>query len=244
MAEPENILKKLVLFIGGTVADTGKPGALKGKKILVTAGPTYEAIDPVRFIGNHSSGKMGYSIALELAGRGAEVILVSGPVSIDVQHTGINIVRVDSASDMYTECIRWFPESDGCIMTAAVADYTPVIRQDQKIKRGGDSLILEMKPTTDILGELGKVKREGQILAGFALETENEKANAAKKLHNKNLDFIVLNSLRDEGAGFHGDTNKISIISPDGSAIDYAKKTKSEVAIDIVDYMSGLFRCC
>jgi len=245
MEEPENIVRKVINFL--TVTEAGVEAGdrfmtMRGRKVLVTAGPTHEAIDPVRYIGNHSSGKMGFSIAQELADRGAEVVLVSGPVAIDIQHTRISVVRVNSASEMHRECVRWFPECNACIMTAAVADYTPVLKESKKIKRGDGSFHLEMQPTTDILKELGKIKKKGQVLAGFALETDNEKANAEKKLHNKNLDFIVLNSLQEEGAGFHTDTNKISIINPDGSAIDFAVKTKPEVAFDIVNHLTGLIK--
>ena len=245
MEEPENIVRKVINFL--TVTEAGVEAGdrfmtMRGRKVLVTAGPTHEAIDPVRYIGNHSSGKMGFSIAQELADRGAEVVLVSGPVAIDIQHTRISVVRVNSASEMHRECVKLFPECDACIMTAAVADYTPVLKKNKKIKRGGGSFNLEMQPTTDILKELGKIKKEGQVLAGFALETDNEKANAEKKLHNKNLDFIVLNSLQEEGAGFHTDTNKISIINPDGSASDFAVKTKPEVAFDIVNHLTGLIK--
>ncbi|MFO7922324.1 MAG: bifunctional phosphopantothenoylcysteine decarboxylase/phosphopantothenate--cysteine ligase CoaBC [Bacteroidales bacterium] len=246
MEEPSVIVKKLISFFlnedpgAGTDAES-YPG-MRGKKVLVTAGPTYEAIDPVRYIGNHSSGRMGFSIAAELAGRGADVILVAGPVSLELEHSHITIVRVKSAGEMHRECLKWFPECDACIMTAAVADYTPAVIKDKKLKRGRGSFTIEMKPTVDILKELGKMKREGQVLAGFALETDNEIANAENKLHNKNLDFIVLNSLQEEGAGFNTHTNKISIINPDGSVIDYAKKSKPEVATDIVNHLTGLVK--
>ena len=245
MEEPENIVSKVINLFSvaeKVVEGTGRYMSLRGKKVLVTAGPTHEAIDPVRYIGNHSSGKMGFSVAQELADRGAEVVLVSGPVSIDIQHTRISVVRVNSASEMHGECIKWFPECNVCIMAAAVADYTPVLKENKKIKRGGGNFNLEMQPTIDILKELGKIKKKGQVLAGFALETDNEKVNAEKKLHNKNLDFIVLNSLQEEGAGFHTDTNKISIINPDGSAIDFAVKTKPEVAFDIVNHLTVLMK--
>ena len=243
MEEPENIVRKVISLFSTSETETGGVDSfmsLKGKKILVTAGPTHESIDPVRYISNHSSGKMGFSVAQELADRGAEVVLVTGPVALDIQHTQISVVRVNSASEMYGECMNRFPECNACIMAAAVADYTPVLKENNKMKRGGDSIHLEMQPTIDILKELGKIKKQGQVLAGFALETDNEKANAEKKLHNKNLDFIVLNSLREEGAGFHTDTNKISIINPDGTAVDFAVKTKPEVAFDIVNHLTGL----
>ena len=240
MEEPEIILRKVVSFFESESRDLKDYISLKGRKIMVTAGPTHEAIDPVRYLGNQSSGKMGFAIAAELAGRGAGVILISGPVALELLHSRINVVRVKTAGDMFRECTERFSECDACIMTAAVADYTPVTTENNKIKRGEGNYSVEFKPTMDILKELGKIKKPGQILAGFALETENEKINAHKKLHNKNLDFIVLNSLKEEGAGFHGDTNKISIISPDGSSVDFSLKTKSEVAKDIVNHLTGL----
>ena len=246
MEEPVAIVQGIISFFENDVTaedrEASSSVSFHGRKILVTAGPTYEAIDPVRYVGNHSSGKMGFSIAAELAGRGAEVILVTGPVSLEVQHTRIRLVRVRSAEEMHSECIKWFPECNACIMTAAVADYTPVLKHNKKIKRGEGRFDLEMKPTIDILKELGRIKANGQVLAGFALETDNEKANAEKKLHNKNLDFIVLNSLQEKGAGFHSDTNKVSIINPDGSAINFAMKPKSEVAVDIVNHLSCLIK--
>lgn len=245
MEEPETIVQRIIThFKGAEPVKSEKENSLSlnGKNILVTAGPTYEAIDPVRFIGNHSSGKMGFSIAAELAGRGAEVILVSGPVSIELHNNRVHIIRVESADEMHRECVKWFPECNACIMTAAVADYTPALKQDKKIKRGKRSFNFDMKPTVDILKELGKIKAGGQVLAGFALETDNEKENAQKKLHDKNLDFIVLNSLQEKGAGFHSDTNKVTIIDRDGSAIDFALKPKPEVAVDIVNHLSGLVK--
>ncbi len=238
MEEPEIILKRIISFF----SEKNSPLPLSGKKVLVTAGPTHEPIDPVRYIGNRSSGKMGFAIATELAVRGAEVTLVSGPVSIESDHPRIKRIRVKTAAGMYSECMKWFPECNGCIMAAAVADYMPLTAKSSKIKRGEGNYTIEMKPAPDILKELGRIKQPGHILAGFALETENEKVNAGKKLHDKNLDFIVLNSLRDEGAGFNCDTNKISILSPDGSAIDYEMKTKAEVAVDIVNHLSALMK--
>lgn len=248
MEEPEKILGRLASFFADAAAGRGPAGddgrylSMRGKKFLVTAGPTHEAIDPVRYIGNHSSGKMGYAIATELADRGAEVILVSGPVAIELEHTRVKVVRVNSAGEMHSECLKWFQQCNGCIMTAAVADYTPSATPGKKIKRSSGNITIELKPTVDILGEMGKNKKKGQLLAGFALETDNEKENAIKKLHNKNLDFIVLNSLNEEGAGFHTDTNKVSIINPDGSAVDFALKNKPEVAADIVNHLSGLLK--
>lgn len=243
MEEPENIVGRVVSLFSLEEGENGKNlFPFRGKKVLVTAGPTHEAIDPVRYIGNQSSGKMGYSIASELARQGADVILVSGPVGIEAEHSRITLVRVRSADEMRSECIRWFPECDACIMTAAVADYTPVRKENKKIKRGEGNFTIEMQPTTDILRELGEMKKSEQIVAGFALETDNEKENAVKKLHNKNLDFIVLNSLKEEGAGFHTDTNKVSIISPDGSSVDFTVKPKSGVAADIADHLAGLLK--
>ncbi len=248
MEEPENIVCRLVSFFAAAATGTGPDGdagsylSMPGKKVLVTAGPTHEAIDPVRYIGNHSSGKMGYAIATELADRGAEVILVSGPVAMEMEHTRVKVVKVSSAGEMHSECLKWFPQCNACIMTAAVADYIPSVSSEKKLKRGSGSFTIEMKPTADILGDMGKNKKKGQVLVGFALETDNEKENAVKKLHNKNLDFIVLNSLNEEGAGFHADTNKVSIINPDGSAVDFALKSKPEVAVDIVNHLSGLLK--
>ncbi len=241
MEEPEIIVDNIISFFAGQ-ADTKNTGNNfpEGKKVLVTAGPTHEPIDPVRYIGNQSSGKMGYAIAEELAERGVEVILVSGPVSVETRHQRIKVIKVKTAAGMHDECLKWFPGCNACIMAAAVADYTPVTTESRKLKRGSDNFSFEMKPTPDILRELGKIKKTDQILAGFALETDNEKENARKKLHNKNLDFIVLNSLQDEGACFHSETNKISIISPDGSAVDYPMKTKAGVAADIVSHLASL----
>jgi phosphopantothenoylcysteine decarboxylase / phosphopantothenate---cysteine ligase len=242
MEEPENILDKIISFFQSQSLDDQNFLPLQGKQILVTAGPTHEAIDPVRYLGNQSSGKMGFSIAAELANRGASVILVSGPVSLNLVHTRINLIRISTAGEMYSECINWFPKCDACIMTAAVADYTPVNSESTKIKRGDGNISIEMQPTRDILKELGKIKKSGQVLGGFALETDNEKINAEKKLQNKNLDFIVLNSLNEEGAGFHGDTNKVSILSPGGISRDFSLKPKTEVAADIVNHLSGLMK--
>jgi phosphopantothenoylcysteine decarboxylase / phosphopantothenate---cysteine ligase len=242
MEEPENILEKIISFFQARNPDDQNFLPLKGKQILVTAGPTHESIDPVRYIGNQSSGKMGFAIASELANRGASVILVTGPVSLDLAHTRINLIRITTAGEMYNECITWFLKCDACIMTAAVADYTPVIHENRKIKRGDGNISIEMQPTRDILKELGKIKKSGQVLGGFALETDNEKINADKKLQNKNLDFIVLNSLNEEGAGFHSDTNKVSILSPGGISRDFSLKPKKEVAVDIVNHLAGLMK--
>lgn len=232
MEEPERIVAALAEHFS-------KSRDLAGKKILVTAGPTYERIDPVRFIGNYSSGKMGYSLAEECAERGAEVVLVSGPVAISLEHPNVKIVRVESAEEMYDVATREFVDSDAAILCAAVADFTPCRAADSKIKRGNGGMTIELKPTKDIAAELGKLKKAGQHIVGFALETDNEKANAMQKLEKKNLDFIVLNSLRDKGAGFAVDTNKVSIISRT-STKEFPLKSKREVASDIVDELCGL----
>jgi phosphopantothenoylcysteine decarboxylase/phosphopantothenate--cysteine ligase len=226
MVEPEEIVIAIENFF--KTADQ-----LKGKKALVTAGPTYEAIDPVRFIGNHSSGKMGYAIADELANRGAEVTLVSGPVSIQTKNKKIKIVPVTGADEMHAACI---PDSyDIAVMAAAVADYTPVVVADQKIKKKDSELTISLRKTKDILGGLGKTKSKEQILVGFALETENEKANAQKKLAEKNADLIVMNSLKDKGAGFGHDTNKVTLFFKNGKEKQVELKSKSALAKDIVD---------
>ncbi len=211
--------------------------SLSGKQILVTAGPTHEAIDPVRYLGNRSSGKMGFALARELASRGASVHLVAGPTSVEAPaHQNIHLVRVVSARDMLGSCIQLFPVCDAAIMAAAVADYTPSKAADQKIKkdREGAPLELTLLPTTDILGEMGKNKK-GQVLAGFALEPANGEENARKKLAEKNLDFIVLNSLEDKGAGFLHNTNKVAIIGNNQEILRYELKDKQEVAADIAD---------
>ena len=204
----------------------------KGKKVLVTAGPTYEPIDPVRFIGNRSSGKMGFSIAEYMRDQGAEVTLIAGPCNLKTP-TGIKRINIFEAKEMLQECIKHFPNADITIMSAAVADYRSVIVSDQKIKKEVDNLQLNLEKTTDILAQLGKEKRKDQILVGFALETENELLNALNKLKRKNLDLIVLNSLRDPGAGFEKDTNQVTIIHADGSSNQYPQKSKMGVAQDI-----------
>lgn len=227
MAEPEEIVISIEHFF--KTADQ-----LKGKKALVTAGPTYEAIDPVRFIGNHSSGKMGYAIADELANRGAEVTLISGPVSIKHKNKKINLKSVQSSEEMYTTCLD-YTFYDIAVMAAAVADYTPTVVAKEKIKKKDAELTITFKKTKDILGSLGKLKSKGQVLVGFALETENESLNATKKLKEKNADLIVLNSLQDNGAGFGHDTNKVTLFFQNGSEKQIALKSKSALANDIVD---------
>jgi phosphopantothenoylcysteine decarboxylase/phosphopantothenate--cysteine ligase len=228
MAEPDEIVDAIDNYFKNA-------NQLKGKKALVTAGPTYEAIDPVRFIGNHSSGKMGYAIADELANRGAEVTLVSGPVSVHAKNKKIKLVSVVNADEMHTTCMKNPSHYDIAVMAAAVADYTPTVVADQKIKKKDGELTITLKKTKDILGSLGKVKSNGQMLVGFALETENEAANARKKLEEKNADLIVLNSLQDEGAGFGHDTNKVTLFFKGGKEKIINLKSKSALAKDIVD---------
>lgn len=228
MAEPELIVKALDDFFLQTVK-------LKGKLALVTAGPTYEAIDPVRFIGNHSSGKMGFAIAEALANHGADVVLISGPVNLQIQHPNIQLIRVTSAEEMYNACISYFPKSDIGVLSAAVADYKPALKAEQKIKKTDGELHINLVKTHDIAAELGKLKNKNQFLVGFALETENEKQNAMKKIAAKNFDIIVLNSLNDDGAGFGHDTNKVTLIDKEGDSTEFNLKSKKEVAIDIVN---------
>ena len=228
MAEPEMIVE----FISSNFFSSRD---LVGKRALVTAGPTYEAIDPVRFIGNRSSGKMGLAISQELAKRGAEVDLVLGPSYLDVQMLGINVHHVQSAAEMYEACITRFEKCDIAVMSAAVADYTPLIVSDEKIKKTAGTLTLELTHTKDILYTLGHKKKDGQIVVGFALESQNEKDYARQKLSGKKADMVVLNSLNDEGAGFGHDTNKITIFEKGGSEIAFERKNKNLVAADIVD---------
>ena len=229
MEEPE--------AIHDVIANHFSSGNLKGKKVLVTAGPTYEAIDPVRFIGNHSTGKMGYAIALAAANEGAHVTLVSGPTDLQISNSNIKVVNVTSADEMYSECKKLYPKIDICVLSAAVADYKPKTKADQKIKKKSDSFSLELIKTHDIAAELGKLKKKGQINVGFALETENESSNAEGKLKSKNFDFIVLNSLNDKGAGFGHDTNKITIIDKNNKSKAFTLKSKQEVARDIVNFI-------
>ncbi len=235
MEEPENIVEIVAEHFNSKKV-------LKGKTFLVTAGPTYEKIDPVRFIGNFSSGKMGYAIAEELADSGANVILISGPVSLKTNKKNIQLVKVESADEMYVECLSWFPNCDGAVMCAAVADFTPVVVEKKKTKRGSENWSLELQPTIDIAAKLGELKSEKQILAGFALETNDEISNAKKKLESKNLDFIVLNSLNEEGAGFQVDTNKITIIDKSNNQQFFELKSKKEVAVDIVNKIKSIIK--
>lgn len=228
MAEPEEIANFVADYFSASKD-------LAGKKVLITAGPTYEKIDPVRFIGNHSTGKMGYALAEECAARGAKVSLVSGPVQIKAKHPNINTISVTSAEEMYNAANAEFEDSNICILCAAVADFKPETQADEKIKREKDDLIIRLKPTQDIAASLGAKKREDQIMVGFALETNNEAENAQGKLVRKNLDFIVLNSLKDANACFGYDTNKITIIEKDGTTKAFELKSKTEVAKDIID---------
>lgn len=232
MEEPEKIVEVLENFFTEGMD-------LKGKKIMITAGPTYEKIDPVRFIGNYSSGKMGYALAECCAERGAEVILVSGPVSITEKHPNIRKISVESAEEMYQAAVREFTGSDAAILCAAVADFTPESQSEQKIKREKEDLVLRLKPTHDIAAALGKLKKENQIMVGFALETNDEVEHAKDKLERKNLDFIVLNSLNDKGAGFRHDTNKITIIDKN-SVTEFPLKDKKEVAADIINHLAEI----
>lgn len=217
---------------------------LKGKKILLTTGPTQEAIDPVRYIGNRSSGKMGHAIAMELANRHAELVLVSGPTQIQSEHPNIKKIDVETAEEMYQESIKVFESCDIAILTAAVADFTPEKKSELKIKKAleGEKWTLTLVKTKDILGSLGKIKKDYQLLAGFSLETDHEIENALKKLRLKNLDFIVMNSLKEKGAGFSTDTNKITILGRNGDRIDFPLKKKTEVAFDIVNYLETLIK--
>ena len=232
MEEPGNIVAYLERYFA-------QREELKGKKIVITAGPTYEKIDPVRFIGNYSSGKMGFALAEECATRGAEVTLVAGPVQLQTVHPNIHRIDVESCAEMYAATTEAFIGSNAAILCAAVADFTPETTADTKIKREKDDLVLSLRPTQDIAAELGRIKQPHQHLVGFALETNNETAHAQDKLQRKNLDFIVLNSLRDAGAGFRHDTNKVTIISQT-EIKEYPLKTKNEVAKDIIDELSKI----
>ena len=234
LAAPERIVESLDTFFNGQMS-------LTGKKVMVTAGPTYEKIDAVRFIGNYSSGKMGYAIAEECANRGAEVVLVSGPTSLNVHNSNIKLVRVNSAREMYEACNQEFPQCNAAVLSAAVADFTPQNVSDTKIKRKDNNLEITLKPTDDIAASLGKQKGD-RVLVGFALEKENELENAIGKLERKNFDFIVLNSMNDKGAGFNHDTNKITIINRSKEVKNYDLKSKVMVAKDIVDEIEKLLK--
>ncbi len=232
MEEPEKIVAFLEQFDKQL---SPKKKTLTGHKVLITAGPTHESIDPVRFIGNHSTGKMGYALAEEMAARGADILLVSGPTALTPEHPAITRVNVTSAQEMFNAAKTAFSSVDIAVFCAAVADFTPAQPAGAKIKRGKDELQLLLKPTVDIAATLSQQKKKGQLTVGFALETDNEKTNAQQKIVRKNLDLIVLNSLNDEGAGFGGDTNKITIIDNKGEETAFGLKSKNEVAKDIVD---------
>ena len=234
MAEPENIIK----YIGDNFFVSQ---SLTGKKALVSAGPTYEPLDPVRFIGNHSSGKMGLAIAEELFARGADVTLIMGPSPIKIPSNGIQAVRVNTAEEMYNACTTQFANSDIGVMAAAVADYTPAAVSSNKIKKNNDELVVELKKTKDILKALGEKKSKKQVLVGFALETNNEREYALDKLKSKNADMVVMNSLNDKGAGFGTDTNKISIFDKSGKEFNYDLMSKKEAAKNIVDTIIQLY---
>lgn len=238
MEEPENIIQYISDWFYNN--ENGISNFLEGKTVLITAGPTYEKIDPVRFIGNYSSGKMGYALAEECAMRGAKVILVSGPVNLTPIHNNIKLIQVESAAEMLEACKKVFTQSDIAIFCAAVADFTPEYKEGQKIKREKGEQFLRLIPTKDIAAVLGKMKNKKQKTIGFALETNHEIENANEKLHKKNLDFIVLNSLQNPGAGFQYDTNQISIITPN-ERIDFPLKTKKEVAKDIIQILCERF---
>ena len=233
MEEPENIVNILTEHFS-------KDWDFPGKKVLVSAGPTHEAIDPVRFIGNHSSGLMGFAIADEFAERGAEVVLVTGPTNCQVSNDGIKRIDVVTAKEMQDACMEYFEHTDIIVMAAAVADYTPPKAAPEKIKKTDGELKLTLKKTTDILAEMGGKKKSGQFLVGFALETENQLSNAEKKLKNKKLDLIVLNSPKDQGAAFGVETNKVTMITSDLKQFEYDLKLKLDVAIDIVDKIKEL----
>ena len=236
MEEPDKIIAVLEEFFASRTV-------LEKKKIVITAGPTYEKIDPVRFIGNYSSGKMGFALAEVSAQQGAEVTLIAGPVSLTTTHPNIQRIDVESAEEMYQAAMTAFPGADAGILCAAVADYRPEIQAGEKIKRESKGeMMLHLIPNKDIAASLGAIKREGQVLVGFALETNNEATNAESKLKRKNLDFIVLNSLRDAGAGFRCDTNKISIIDRQGETTGYPLKSKQGVAVDIVNKLATLLK--
>lgn len=243
MEEPVNIVAVLEKYFQSKqdCCASNTEGQLAGKKVLITAGPTYEKIDPVRFIGNYSSGKMGFALAEECSRRGADVVLVAGPVSLQCS-AGITRINVESADEMHAACIKAFAQSDAAILCAAVADFKPSDVVAQKIKREGNKLTLELTSTPDIAAALGREKQSNQVLVGFALETDNEETNALKKLKSKNLDFIVLNSLRNEGTCFGTDNNKVDIIS-DSENRQFDFKSKPEVAKDIVDYLCERMKC-
>lgn len=234
MEEPDKIVEVIDAYFD-------RQNQLSQKKVLITAGPTYEKLDPVRYIGNYSSGKMGFALAEACAERGAEVFLVAGPVQLKTHHPNIQRIDVDSADEMLAEALRIFPNTDGGILCAAVADYKPADCSAEKLKRSDESLKINLIPNPDIAAKLGEIKKANQILVGFALETKNEIPNALGKLQKKHLDCIVVNSLRDPGAGFQTDTNKVCILTAKGETLDFPLKTKREVAEDIVDVLVGFW---
>lgn len=238
MEEPENIIKALDKFFSVSSESQSALDDLKDKKILITAGPTYEKIDPVRFIGNYSSGKMGFALAEECARRGAKVVLVAGPVSLTCSD-GIQRVNVESCKEMFEAAVGVFPDCDAAILCAAVADFRPEAIAEEKIKRVGDDLVLKLKPTQDIAATIGRMKEKSQRIVAFALETNEEENNAQRKLEKKNADFIVLNSTRIPGTTFQADDNQITIINKEGKK-RYAKKPKTEVARDIIDELVAI----
>ena len=238
MEEPENIVKALADFFSTSSESPSYTEDLKDKKILITAGPTYEKIDPVRFIGNYSSGKMGFALAEECSRRGAKVVLVAGPVSLTCTKS-IQRVDVESCKEMYEAAVGEFPNCDAAILCAAVADFRPETIAEQKIKRVGDELLLKLKPTLDIAATIGNMKEKEQRIVAFALETNEEESNAQRKLEKKNADFIVLNSTRIPGTTFQADDNQITIINKEGKK-SYAKKPKTEVARDIIDELASI----
>lgn len=246
MAEPENIVAFLKKKLGESVPVFGKGEnylnnqKFKSKKVVVTAGPTVEAIDPVRFISNHSSGKMGIAIADEFAKLGADVILIKGPTNLSSANENVKEIPVTTAESMYQECLKHFKTADILVMAAAVADYTPKNYSDKKIKKNGEVMNIELIKTKDILRMLGSIKRKNQLLVGFALETNDELNNAKKKLKEKNADLIILNSLNDEGAGFKTDTNRITVINKTGTITKFGLKPKQQVAQDIVMHIEKL----
>ena len=235
MEEPENIVIKLKEVLSSS-------RDLEGLTALVTAGPTYEPVDAVRFIGNRSSGKMGFAVADELAGRGARVTLVSGPSTAALKKQGVRQVKVETAAEMENACMELFPHSDIMVMSAAVSDFRPAAPAEGKVSKAEGPGKIELVPTTDILMKMGGLKKPGQVLAGFALETSDEEAHARQKLEKKNLDLIVLNSLKDKGAGFGGDTNKVTIFDRQGGRFEYDLKTKVQVAKDIVDKIVDILK--
>lgn len=240
MQEPDIIVEELDRALDGNEPANADGNDLKGKKILITAGPTYEKIDPVRFIGNYSSGKMGFAIAEECRRRGADVTLITGPVSLKC-HPAVRRIDIESCRQMYEAATEQFKDMDAAILSAAVADFRPEQAAEEKIKREGNTLTLTLQATNDIAAALGKMKTPKQRLVVFALETNNEEENARKKLVKKNADFVVLNSTRNEGTTFGSDNNQISIISNDGKT-DYDKKSKADVARDIVDRLAAVMR--